>query len=253
MRLNRLFEERADYALGGDLFEESVNDKNLFKAVFMAGGPGSGKGYVNAKIFEGTEVKVINSDDILEYLIVKNNLPLKFDPKLVEVYQKQMAVRGKAKASIATRKGFFVDGMLPIVIDGTGKDFGEIKQQAEELKEIGYDVGMVFVNTTLEVAQARNKMRARTVPDEIVEKGWYEVQGNLGKFQTYFGPGKFYVVDNSKVLEGDELQKFAKRMRSIYEKLVNSPLQNKKGQNTIKILQATGGKYLSDLPTTEVK
>lgn len=254
VKMNTLFEERVDYALGGgDVFEESINDSNLFKAVFMAGGPGSGKGYVNAKIFDGTEAKVVNSDDILEFLMVKNNLPLKFDPKLVEVYKKQMAIRDKAKQGIIKRKGFFIDGMLPIVIDGTGKDFNEIKEQAEALKEFGYDVGMVFVNTTLEVAQARNKMRARTVPDAIVEKGWYEVQGNLGKFQSYFGAGSFFVVDNSKTLEGDEIQKFAKRMRSIYEKLINSPLQNKKGQNTIKVLTAIGGKYMADLPTTEVK
>lgn len=254
MRLNRTFEESLDYALGGEgmVFEESINDKCLFKAVFMAGGPGSGKGYVNGAIFDGTPAKVVNSDDLLEFLIVKNELPMKFDPKQVETYAKQMAVRTKAKASVSIREDNYVNGMLPIVIDGTGKDFDEIRQQAEELKDIGYDVGMVFVNTTLEVAQARNKKRARTVPDEVVEKGWHQVQDNLGKFQSYFGRQSFFVVDNSQVLEGQALEQFKRDMFKIGNKLLNSPLANRKGLLTIELLKKTGGKYLSDLPTTEV-
>lgn len=240
--------EQADYLLGGELLEESINDKSLFKAVFMAGGPGSGKGYVNSSIFEGTEAKVVNSDDLLEFLMAKNNLPLKFDPKQVELYAKQMEVRKQAKASVTVRQDNYVNGLLPIVIDGTGKDFDDIRDQAEKLKKIGYDVSMVFVNTTLDVAKARNKKRARTVPDDVVEKGWYQVQSNLGKFQNYFGAGKFYVVDNSEVLEGDALNDFKTNMARIGMKLLKSPLENKRGQATIEFLKKTGGKYLSDIP-----
>jgi hypothetical protein len=107
---------------------------------------------------------------------------------------------------------------------------------------------MVFVNTTLDVAKARNKKRARTVPDDVVENGWKAVQANLGKFQNYFGAGKFYVVDNSEVLEGDALNDFKTDMARIGMKLLKSPLENKRGQATIEFLKRTGGKYLSDIP-----
>jgi hypothetical protein len=208
----------------------------------------SGKGFVNDKIFSGTEAKVVNSDDLLEFLLTKNNLPMKFDPKDEELYAKQMAVRKEAKKSVAVRQDNYINGMLPIVIDGTGKDFDDIRDQAEKLKKIGYDVGMVFVNTTLDVAKARNKKRARTVPDHIVENGWHQVQANLGKFQNYFGAGKFFVVDNSEVLEGDALNEFKTNMARIGIKLLRSPLENKRGKNTIEFLQKIGGKYLSDIP-----
>ena len=35
----------------GDLFNEGVNDPGIFKAVFLAGGPGSGKSFVGSEIF----------------------------------------------------------------------------------------------------------------------------------------------------------------------------------------------------------
>ena len=34
-----------------DLLNEGVNDKGVLKAVFMAGGPGSGKSYVARELF----------------------------------------------------------------------------------------------------------------------------------------------------------------------------------------------------------
>ena len=34
-----------------DLLTEGVYDKGIFKAVFMAGGPGSGKTYINSQLF----------------------------------------------------------------------------------------------------------------------------------------------------------------------------------------------------------
>ena len=59
---------------------------------------------------------------------------------------------------------------------------------------------MVFVNTTLEVAQERNKKRARRLPPKLLEKSWRQVQANIGKFNGLFS-GKFLVVDNSKYLD----------------------------------------------------
>jgi len=45
--------------------KEGVYDPNIFKAVFMAGGPGSGKSHIAGKTTGGLGLKVINSDDAL--------------------------------------------------------------------------------------------------------------------------------------------------------------------------------------------
>ena len=50
--------------------EEGVNDPYIFKAVFLAGGPGSGKSFINNKLmkqFGG--MRTINSDNAFEALM----------------------------------------------------------------------------------------------------------------------------------------------------------------------------------------
>ena len=48
--------------------QEGVYDPNIFKAFFIAGGPGSGKSFVVRKTTGGLGMKVVNSDDIFEEL-----------------------------------------------------------------------------------------------------------------------------------------------------------------------------------------
>ena len=56
---------------------------------------------------------------------------------------------------------------------------------------------MIFVNTDLETALERNKMRARSLEDSLVTKMWKEVQKNIGRFQGLFR-NRLIIVDNSK-------------------------------------------------------
>jgi hypothetical protein len=56
----------------------------------------------------------------------------------------------------------------------------------------------------LEVAQARNAKRSRTLPEDLVTSIWKECQHNLGAFQTLFS-GNFRIVDNTK--DGDNITK----------------------------------------------
>ena len=46
--------------------QEGLQDPNIFKAFFLAGGPGSGKSFVVRKTTGGTGLRVVNSDDIFE-------------------------------------------------------------------------------------------------------------------------------------------------------------------------------------------
>ena len=49
--------------------QEGVYDPNIFKAIFLAGGPGSGKSYVVRRSTGGLGMKIVNSDDIYEKML----------------------------------------------------------------------------------------------------------------------------------------------------------------------------------------
>lgn len=173
---------------------EGVNDPSIFKAVFPAGGPGSGKSFIVGKTaLSSLGFKVINSDDAFEAALRKVGLK----PTPENIYSPLgQEVRGRAKALTKKRMQLAINGRLGLVIDGTGKDYEKINRQAEMLRGIGYEVAMIFVNTDLDTALERNKMRERSLPDAEVENMWKDVQKNLGKFQNFFRQ-RMFIVDNS--------------------------------------------------------
>mgnify|MGYP000317191283 FL=1 len=107
-------------------------------------------------------------------------------------------IRKHAKKFAITQLDQYIKGRLGLVIDSTGRDYDTIARNASMLKQLGYDCYMVFVNTTLEVALARNARRERTIPEYITKSSWQGVQSNMGKFQKLFGQSNFLVVDNNK-------------------------------------------------------
>ena len=190
--------------------EEGVNDPGIFKAVFLAGGPGSGKTFVAGKTLPNAAfgLKIVNSDQALEFLLKKSGLSsdmLTMSPKELEQFVEK---RSQAKKIVANMKKGFLSGRLGMIIDGTGRDFDRIKRERQELIDVGYDTYMVFVNTSLEVSLERNQMRARRVDEAVVKDAWQNVQKNMGKFQGLFGSSKFSIVDNNKVNEDIMLTTF---------------------------------------------
>jgi shikimate kinase/nicotinic acid mononucleotide adenylyltransferase len=178
-----------------EIMNEGVHDPSIFKAVFLAGGPGSGKSFIVGKTaLTALGMKVINSDDLFERALAKAGM--KTTPE--DIYSPRgQEIRGQAKASTSKLMGHAVDGRLGLVIDGTGKDYDKVEKQATKLKKIGYEVAMIFVNTNLDTALKRNRMRARSLPDGEVKHMWQGVQDNLGKFQNFFG-SMMYIIDNSE-------------------------------------------------------
>ena len=159
--------------------QEGVYDPNIFKAIFLAGGPGSGKSYVINKTLRGQGLKVVNSDNAFEILLKKAGLSLRMPER--EKYQRDI-VRGRAKELTTARQTNYIEGRLGLIIDGTGRDYDRISKQAAELQNLGYDTYMIFVNTSLDVALQRNEKRTRRVEDGIVKRSWSAVQQNIGKF-----------------------------------------------------------------------
>jgi len=173
---------------------EGIEDPAIFKAVFLAGGPGSGKSFVVGKAsLKALGFRLINSDDAFEKGLKRAGMGTTPEDIFSEPGQ---AVRATAKALTGKQLDIALKNRMGIVIDGTGKDYNKIKAQVQKTRELGYAVHMIFVNTDLDTALERNRMRPRVLPDKVVEKMWNDVQKNIGKFQALFR-SRMTVVDNS--------------------------------------------------------
>ena len=211
--------------------KEGLYDPNIFKAFFLAGGPGSGKTFVTRGAFGGTGLRVINSDNAFENALKKHGLSLKMPEDEAEARD---ILRARAKGTTDKTLDLSLKGRLGLVIDGTGRDYDKIKSQNDMLKQLGYDTYMIFVNTSLDVALERNAKRERSVPEYITRKSWTQVQSNIGRFQNTFGMSNMIIVDNSK----DERELTTIVMNKV-DKSVRRLLSNKIKSYTAKRWMAT--------------
>lgn len=201
--------------------EEGVNDPAIFKAIFLAGGPGSGKSFIVGKTgLTSMGYKVVNSDDAFEAAMKKAGMEMNPD-NIFSV--KGQELRGKAKNLTGVKQAMYIKGRLGLVIDGTGKDPDKIAKQAINLRAIGYDVAMIFVNTDVDTAVKRDAERERTIGAEEATKYWKAVQRNIGKFQQMFGKKNFLVVDNS---EGKDYKQETVRAYRDATKFTKAPIEN---------------------------
>ena len=175
--------------------EEGVNDPAIFKAVFLAGGPGSGKSFVVGKsALSSFGLKLVNSDNAFEQALKKAGME-KTPENIFST--KGQSLRDRATFITKKKQEGYLSGRLGLVIDGTGKDFEKIRKQKIELEKLGYETAMILVNTDLDTAVSRDKKRERTLGKAKVEPMWRSVQNNIGKFQNLFG-NQFIVVDNTE-------------------------------------------------------
>ena len=232
---------------------EGARDPGIFKAIFLAGGPGSGKSFVAQKLFgipekvnvSKTGLKMVNQDSELELLLKKyfgttdiDNMPDELFADLTGVDKKGKAVdydtsglRKFAKSLSKERLRLYTNGKLGVIIDGTGHNFSKIKKRRKDLMDMGYDTYMVFVNTSLKIARERNEKRDRVVPDAIVQKSWEDVQGNLGAFQGLFGGSNFMIVQNNKMLSDSQITKHFKMLVSKgIDTFLKKPIKSKVGK-----------------------
>ena len=240
-----------------DVINEGVYDPGIFKAIFLAGGPGSGKSFVAGELvgipkggfskmdmsFAPSGVKLVNSDPEFEYFLKKagvdpKNLGSLSDEEFEQLTEPADSPRQKAKKVKKSKEKLYMAGRLGLVIDGTGDDYSKIKKKREELIRLGYDTYMIFINTSLEVAQQRNAQRDRVLPEKVVEKIWNDVQKNLGRFQGLF-KGNFKIIDNSEKRVAKRDPKagviiFPKEFYTTVSKFIKSPVKSSIAKRWIK-------------------
>lgn len=248
--------DNPDYFSKAHIVEETINeglyDPGKLKAVFLAGGPGSGKDFVLNSVLNGNGLREINSDTAFEFLMNREGLDLQMpDNERIE----RELLRGVAKTTTKTKQRLALAGRQGLIINGTAADVEETGQIKKMLERLGYETMMVFVNTSNEVSRQRNvergKSGSRKVPDgtdidgnpdgtkDIRTAKWEAAQKNIGAFQQLFGADKFTVLDNTadqRKIDGEEKEKVQasfNNVRRMVHQFVHTPNMNQNSHKWI--------------------
>jgi hypothetical protein len=207
-----------------ELLTEGVHDKAIFKAVFLAGGPGSGKDYVLSNTLDGHGLVEINSDKALEFLMDKEGLD-----KTMPEGEKEARdfVRGRAKNITELKQRLALQGRNGLIINGTGDDAEKIGRIKSGLEKLGYESSMILVNTSDEVSAERNIERGqrggRTVPETIRKEKWDAVQNARTEYAKMFGD-QYKEFDNSEDLRNadpDTIKSKKMELMSLFKDVQN--------------------------------
>ena len=219
--------------------EEGVDDPHVLKAVFLAGGGGSGKSFIGKKTFGDTGLRFVNTDPHFERLMQKAGLDTKKDVGSPEAQK----LRPRAKEMAAKQEKLLTNGRVGIIIDGTGDNPEKIKKKKAELEALGYDTSMVFVDVPLDVALARNKKRARVVPEDVLKDAHKLSQAAKETYKEMFG-GKFANVVNDKELTPEEVTRdLVPKLARVALRLVDGPVENPVGRRWVRGQLASGERH----------
>lgn len=199
-----------------ELFE-GVNDKNIFKAIIIVGSPGSGKSFIVNKLALRSQGLVkITTDQLFEKFLKQYNLSFKMPDNELNIRE---PLRRRAFELTQNKMQLLIDGRVGLVIEGTGY-IDRTEELVENLEGVGYDVCMIYVNTSLDVAQQRNMKRERSLPTADVERLWNNAQRNKQQLEQMFGPG-FYEVDSSN---SDQVIQLDNKIKKWLSQPVSSPV-----------------------------
>ena len=190
-----------------ELLSEGPHDPHTHKAIFMLGGPGSGKTHVANKLIGATGLRPVNVDSFYEMLRNRDGIVGQgFDDELYKY----------SGSLLQKRMDLLIDGRLGLLVDGTGRNMQRIIKIKERLEGLGYDTMAVFVNTDINIALNRNEMRRRMVDPDWLEQVHDDLGLKLGDLQRLFG-SDFLIVDNS-----EDHGEFAHAQKQV-DKFVNRP------------------------------
>ena len=195
-----------------DLITEGVYDPGIFKAVFLMGGPGSGKSTVVDQLsLKALGLKMVNTDKAFENGLKKAGLSL--DLRGAD-FDKVDPIRARAKKITGKNMDAYIRGRLGMIFDTTAANKNKIVSYKKLLDKLGYDYKMVFVSTSLQNAQKRNDMRARKLPAEIVQGDWEKARKNADEFKKLFGR------DFVEITNDDDVATLQKKSLSLYSKML---------------------------------
>jgi adenylate kinase family enzyme len=231
---------------------EGVDDPGAFKAVILLGGPGSGKSYAASQLFgipknmtvSAGGLKTVNSDVPFEFLLKKNNIDMDLSKLTGDQREKVIgsqpdSLRSKAQRVRDFQFEKYSDAGTGVMLDSTGENLTSVRKRMQHLKEKGYDVTVVVIDTPLEVAQQRNQARDRKLPADMVEKIHSVVQKNVQEFKQELEGSdvEFVTVENG---DGADInQVMQTQIGRVLRRAVSAPIKNPEGRR--RIVQRRGG------------
>lgn len=142
-------------------------NRGLCKAIFVTGGPGSGK-------------DIVIRESIAEWKCKEYNF---------------VQIQKCFESEHIKRK-------MPVIINGPADDLNSISSIKQILESYGYDTLMVFVDTTNQASQERNQKLSRMMVESIRVEKWNIAQQNKNVFESMFH--NFIYFDNSGMVESLE-------------------------------------------------
>ena len=152
-------------------------DRGQFKAIFVTGGPGSGK-------------DVIIRESIAEAKAVELNVVQAFD---------YLADKQKLSEKTGDFRRESIRNRTPLIINGPADDKDRILYIKEELEDLGYSTMMIFVETSNEASQERNTRLSRMMVESIRQDKWLKSKENFKLYNQLFD--NFIGFDNNESIE----------------------------------------------------
>lgn len=145
---------------------ESIQRQN--KAIFLVGGPGSGKDIILSAVLENTGLIELPLEKIFEAISKRTDL--------VELHDNPS-----------------------LVVNGTAESGAKINLTKKVLEAMGYSTAMVYVHTTNEESRARNEQRinqgAKTITEAVRQQKYASAHLYMHQYAKAFET--FYIFDNS--------------------------------------------------------
>ena len=158
---------------------ESTNH-GQYKAIFVTGGPGSGKDVVIREAIAESKIVELNFIQARDYLADKQKL----SEKTNDFRREAIRARG------------------PLIINGPADDIEKISYIKEELEELGYQTMMVFVHTNNETSKERNSNLTRMMAESVRQDKWQKAQENIIQFNEMYN--NLVTLDNTGNLDTKE-------------------------------------------------
>ena len=195
-----------------DLIQEGVYDPGIFKAVFLMGGPGSGKSTVVKKLsLNALGLKTVNTDKAFEIGLKKAGQTLDLATVPADIRD---PIRKHSKRITGKTMDLYLNARLGLVFDTTSADASKIKAYMKRLEILGYESKMIYVSASLDNALKRNKARARVLPDEVVRNDWERSQKNLSTMKGIFKKDLITITND------DDLKSLEAKTTKMYGKLL---------------------------------
>lgn len=164
-----------DVTKGMGLHEST--DRGRGRAIFVTGGPGSGKDVIIRECISDQNVIECNFQQVID---IMNNI---HKPAMRNMSPKMESIRNRA----------------PLIINGPADDIEKILQIKETLDEMRYESMMIFVDTTDTTSQERNTLLSRMMIESVRHDRWTKAQKNVDNFTKMFE--NFIRFDNTGDLE----------------------------------------------------